>query len=558
MFEAGRQADAIITARKGTGKILATAQGRAAHAGNHHAEGVNAIVAMARLIEATQALTDYERGVTINAGTIHGGQGRNVVPDHCEALFDMRFVSMADGKWLEERFTQAALEAAASVPGSSIELQGGVARPPLERCEANVALFEEYASCAKAAGLGHGEAALIGGGSDASTIAAIGVPAIDGLGPRGSGFHTKDELIEVPTLLQRLEALARFLVRRGAMLIITTLLLGAGVVACAGDHSGLAKGDTTASGGATGSGGAATTSSKTTSSSSIVEPSGPTKLTIVNGAVDYEAVRLCFVPYPAGATGSELPWPGSVEGLPFARASVVDNIEQIVPASTDVQVVVVAGNLSQTGGKSCSSLIATPPSGVEQRSVGVLPESVFSEDKSLLLVTYGCIGGADHSHEAQASVCGASYASDAPTVGLAAGFMSRLVQEGKASIQLVHAVVAMEQVAIRFVPGVDDATHYLIENEWSLGAISPFPPYSKLPAADWGKVAEAQLEIYLPNQGSPQVVTALSEVLANSTLNADAVVDGKGLVFVAVGAGPGVEEGPWWKPLTYTMVQADP
>ena len=214
VFEAGRKADAIITARKGTGKILATAKGRAAHAGNRHAEGANAIVAMARLIEATQALTDYGRGVTINAGIIHGGQGRNVVPDHCEALFDMRFVSMADGKWIEEQFAQAAKQAAASIAGCTIELQGGVARPPLERCDGNVALFEQYASCAKAAGLGHEEADLVGGGSDASTIAALGVPAIDGLGPRGTGFHTNDELIEVPTLVPRLEALARFLVRR--------------------------------------------------------------------------------------------------------------------------------------------------------------------------------------------------------------------------------------------------------------------------------------------------------------------------------------------------------
>ncbi|MCA9620326.1 MAG: M20/M25/M40 family metallo-hydrolase, partial [Myxococcales bacterium] len=61
------------------------------------------------------------------------------------------------------------------------------------------------------AGLGGPEAPLIGGGSDASTVAAIGIPAIDGLGPRGSGFHTHDELIEISSLAMRLEALVRFL-----------------------------------------------------------------------------------------------------------------------------------------------------------------------------------------------------------------------------------------------------------------------------------------------------------------------------------------------------------
>jgi glutamate carboxypeptidase len=60
-------------------------------------------------------------------------------------------------------------------------------------------------------GLGDGESKLLGGGSDANTVAALGVPAIDGLGPRGRGFHTKDEYIERATLVPKAEALARYL-----------------------------------------------------------------------------------------------------------------------------------------------------------------------------------------------------------------------------------------------------------------------------------------------------------------------------------------------------------
>ena len=82
---------------------------------------------------------------------------------------------------------------------------------PLERTDASRQLYERYAACAKASGLGHGEADLIGGGSDASTVSSIGVPAIDGLGPRGRGFHTHDEHIEVSSLRMRTEALVRFL-----------------------------------------------------------------------------------------------------------------------------------------------------------------------------------------------------------------------------------------------------------------------------------------------------------------------------------------------------------
>jgi glutamate carboxypeptidase len=39
----------------------------------------------------------------------------------------------------------------------------------------------------------------------------INIASIDGLGPRGIGFHTKDEQIELATLILKAQALARFL-----------------------------------------------------------------------------------------------------------------------------------------------------------------------------------------------------------------------------------------------------------------------------------------------------------------------------------------------------------
>jgi glutamate carboxypeptidase len=185
VFEAGRAGDAIITSRKGTGGV--------------HAAGPPA--ALARFVDRAQELTDYARGVTVSVGTIEGTE------DRAAALFDLRFVTSDDGRGLERALADLAR-------ALGVKTSGGIARAPLERSPANVALCREYGEHARAAGLGDGEAGLIGGGSDASTTAAIGIPSIDGLGPRGSGFHTHDELIEIPTLTRRLEALARFLWRR--------------------------------------------------------------------------------------------------------------------------------------------------------------------------------------------------------------------------------------------------------------------------------------------------------------------------------------------------------
>jgi glutamate carboxypeptidase len=214
VFEAGRKADAIITRRKGTGGMTGIAHGRAAHAGNAHREGANAIWAIARFVEGVQKLTDYDRGVTVNVGRVSGGTSKNTVPDRAEAQLDLRFCTRADGDALVAAVRGAAEEAASGVAGTRIELHGGVARMPLERTEASAQLLAEYASCARAVGLGGEEALLIGGGSDASTSSALRIPSIDGLGPRGSGFHTKDELVEMASLVPKAQALARFLAQR--------------------------------------------------------------------------------------------------------------------------------------------------------------------------------------------------------------------------------------------------------------------------------------------------------------------------------------------------------
>lgn len=211
VFESGRAQDAIITRRKGTGAVTAKASGKAAHAGNAHAEGANAIWALSRFVDRVQRLTDYEQGITVNVGKISGGLGKNTVPDEAEALVDLRFCTRGDADKVLEGFRAAAAAAAEEVPGTTVEIEGGVARLPLERTEANVKLMEAYGACAHASGLGHSEAGLIGGGSDASTTAELGIPSIDGLGPRGKGFHTKDEHIEAATLVSKAQALARYL-----------------------------------------------------------------------------------------------------------------------------------------------------------------------------------------------------------------------------------------------------------------------------------------------------------------------------------------------------------
>jgi glutamate carboxypeptidase len=213
VFESGRPGDLVVTRRKGVASLRAEARGVAAHAGNEPEKGRSAIWSLARFVDRIQALSDPARGLSVNVGTFRGGTSKNTVPEGAVCEVDLRFVTAAEGRALAERVEAAARDAA--LPGTRIAVEGGAAREPLERTPASAALAAEYGAGQLESGLGAGEAPLAGGGSDACTTAAAGIPSIDGLGPRGAGFHTRGEEVELATLVPKAQALLRFVARRG-------------------------------------------------------------------------------------------------------------------------------------------------------------------------------------------------------------------------------------------------------------------------------------------------------------------------------------------------------
>jgi len=218
VFEAGRVEDRIVTARKGLGSWRLRVTGNAAHAGNRHAEGINAIHALALVIPRLEALTDYERGVTVNVGLIEGGTAKNTVPQEAHCVIDTRFIRKVDGDALVASLHALAIDPFAGIVGvpeklrqAEFVLEGMVTRPPMEPTPAIQALRQRYEAHAAAAGLKTGEAPLQGGGSDANLLAAAGVPCIDGLGPWGRHFHKVEEWSSLDSLRRRTQALARYL-----------------------------------------------------------------------------------------------------------------------------------------------------------------------------------------------------------------------------------------------------------------------------------------------------------------------------------------------------------
>ena len=218
VFEGGRDEDRIITARKGTGGFTLTAVGRESHAGLDHAAGINAIHALALLTPRVEALTDYERGTTVNVGIVEGGTAKNTVPGKATIGLDIRVTSLDEGRAVEAALHDIAtrpFEGLTGVPEKfhevEVHLDGSMKRPPMEPTPKSQRLRELYERFAGEVGLGVGEAPLQGGGSDGSLLAAEGVPTIDGLGPYGKFFHSPREWSSLTSLSRRTKALACFL-----------------------------------------------------------------------------------------------------------------------------------------------------------------------------------------------------------------------------------------------------------------------------------------------------------------------------------------------------------
>ena len=194
---------AYKTARKGVARYRLDVHGVAAHSGVDFARGHSAVLELGRQIERASAFTNPRRGITVNAGVIGGGTRSNVVPAEAWAEFDVRIGRAVDAARVDRQFR-------ALRPFDrkcSLEVTGGINRPPMERTPGTVTLFRHAATIANGLGFELQEAAT-GGGSDGNFTSALGIPTLDGMGAVGEGAHADNESILLDALVPRTALLA--------------------------------------------------------------------------------------------------------------------------------------------------------------------------------------------------------------------------------------------------------------------------------------------------------------------------------------------------------------
>lgn len=180
----------LVTARKGRATFRIEVEGRAAHAGNNHEKGANAIVQLARTIQTIASFTDYQKGITFNPGIISGGSVLNRVPQFADAQVEMRAFNMdvfKDG--IQNLLALDGESQVSSQDGYNcvVRIQVNEKTMPWEKNEDTDYLYDLWEESAQTMGMVTVPESR-GGLSDGNWTWEH-FPTLDGLGPTGAYAH---------------------------------------------------------------------------------------------------------------------------------------------------------------------------------------------------------------------------------------------------------------------------------------------------------------------------------------------------------------------------------
>jgi len=204
--EPGRNGGSVVMARNGSGRFTVSVTGRSSHSGTNHVDGRSALTELAHQILKLEAMTDYERGITVNVGVARGGTRPNVVPGEAMAEVDLRMSTPETAEEMAEKI----LGLQPVTPDVAVAVTGQLNRYPYIKNEAIDRLYQHAKELAAKIGLDLRDMAT-GGGSDGNFTAAMGLPTLDALGADGADAHTYNEHIYLDQLVPRQTLLIRLL-----------------------------------------------------------------------------------------------------------------------------------------------------------------------------------------------------------------------------------------------------------------------------------------------------------------------------------------------------------
>lgn len=208
-FESPHPDGALKVGRRGSSRVRLTVTGRAAHAALDPENGVSAVDELVdQLLRVREVASDptLPGPVLCNVGTISGGTRTNVVPADASAEIGLRFT--------DPTTERKVLTALADLPpvraGAEISFEVLSSRPAWAPSDADATLLAHVADAGQRIGQ-HITGRPANGAGDTNLLGSLGLPTVDGFGPRGGGAHALEEHFLLSSLHERIDLLCAVL-----------------------------------------------------------------------------------------------------------------------------------------------------------------------------------------------------------------------------------------------------------------------------------------------------------------------------------------------------------
>jgi glutamate carboxypeptidase len=228
-FEGGNRSDATV-ARRGASSWSLTVTGHQAHSAGVFGRGAGygAIYELARILDAFRQQLVGEQYLTFNVATAVGGTDvsydtvaisgttaskLNIVPRLAIAQGDLRFISEEQKERTRARMREIVAQ---HLPGTDATIVFEDEYPAMSPTPGNARILAIYDGASRALGYDSVTALDPGrrGAGDISFVAPL-IDGLDGLGALGSGSHTPDEQVNLPSLGMQTARAALLLERLG-------------------------------------------------------------------------------------------------------------------------------------------------------------------------------------------------------------------------------------------------------------------------------------------------------------------------------------------------------
>ena len=209
-LECARRGGKLMSGRGHIGVGRLTVKGRESHTGSAHAQGRNALDALARLVFGFNRLTNEEEGTYITVTMARAGRRRSVTPAHASAVVDIRTRGPRFWEAVTQRMNSQA-RAVARDSGVEVELLTHNHRPGVRPDRS----AERLLSMARSVGaeLSMKIQAFESPAAGSVSFRSPSTATLDGLGPVGGDLMTRNEHIEVDSLVPRAALLAGIISR---------------------------------------------------------------------------------------------------------------------------------------------------------------------------------------------------------------------------------------------------------------------------------------------------------------------------------------------------------